>query len=118
MCAQHWRLGQSGVLVRWCGARTAPAAAGQVGTVAGLGGSIDHDQALVGHVTDQDVDDAEGKVKPCGDLGDGQDVVAEGGDGPLLHGQLRRLLPMEMVETSVSISRSSWVGRVRPPVMA
>src|SRR5215207_6235573 len=26
--------------------------------------------------------------------------------------------PVEMVETSVSIARSSWVGRVRPPVMA
>jgi hypothetical protein len=26
--------------------------------------------------------------------------------------------PLEVVETSVSISRSSWVGRVRPPVIA
>src|SRR5829696_3916632 len=26
--------------------------------------------------------------------------------------------PVEVVETSVSIARSSWVGRVRPPVMA
>jgi hypothetical protein len=28
MCAQHWRLAQSGVLVRCCGARPAPAPAG------------------------------------------------------------------------------------------
>src|SRR4029450_12890341 len=54
---------------------------------------VDDDQVLVGHIADQDRDDAEGKVKPCGDLGDGQDLVAEGGDGPLLHGQLRGLLP-------------------------
>jgi hypothetical protein len=33
---------------------------GQVGTVAGLGRPVDHDQMLVGHVTDQDADDAEG----------------------------------------------------------
>jgi hypothetical protein len=53
-----------------------------------------------------------------GHLGDGQDLVAEGGAGPLLHGQLGGLPPTEVVETSVSISRSSWVGRVRPPVIA
>ena len=91
---------------------------GQVGTVACVGRPVDHDQVLIGHVADQDADDAEGKVEVGGDLGDGQDVVAESGDGPLLYGQLRRLLPGEVVETSVSISRSSWVGRVRPPVMA
>jgi hypothetical protein len=48
---------------------------------------------IIGHVTDQDPDDAQGKMEVGGHLGDGQDVVAEGGDGPLLHGQLRRLLP-------------------------
>jgi hypothetical protein len=62
----------------------------QVGTVASVGRPVDHDQVLVGHVTDQDADDAEGKVKLGGELGDGQKVVAEHGDGPLLHGQLRR----------------------------
>jgi hypothetical protein len=41
-------------------------------------------------VVDQDADDAEGKVELCGDLGDGQDVVAEDGDCPPLDGQLRR----------------------------
>jgi hypothetical protein len=95
-----------------------PLQQGQVGTVAGGGRPVDHDQVLIGHVTDQDADDAEGKVEVGGDLGDGQDVVAEGGDGALLHGQLRRLLPNGGGGTSASISRSSWVGRVRPPVIA
>src|ERR671920_1389480 len=40
----------------------------QVGTVAGVGRPVDHDQALVGHVTDQDADDAEGKMELCRDL--------------------------------------------------
>jgi hypothetical protein len=91
---------------------------GQVGMVAGLGWPVDHDQVLVGHIADQDPGHAEGKVKPCADLGDGQDLVTEGGDGPLLHGQLRVCSPTEVVETSVSISRSPWLGRVRPPVIA
>ena len=95
-----------------------PLQQGQVGTVASMDRPVDHDQVLIGHVADQDADDAERKVEVGGDLGDGQDVVAESGDGPLLHSLLRRLLPGEVVETSVSISRSSWVGRVRPPVMA
>jgi hypothetical protein len=86
--------------------------------IASVGRPVDHDQVFVGHVTDQDADDAEGKVELCGDLGDRQKVVAEDGDGPLLHGQLRVSSPTEVVETSVSIARSSWVGRVRPPVMA
>jgi hypothetical protein len=50
---------------------------GQVGTVASVGRPVDDDQVLVGHIANQDADDAEGKVKPCGDLGDGQDLVAE-----------------------------------------
>ena len=57
------------------------------------GWPVDDDQVLVGHVTDQDADDAERKIEVGGDLGDGQDVAAEGADGLLLHGQLRRLLP-------------------------
>jgi hypothetical protein len=84
-----------------------PLQQGQVGTIAGLGRPVDDDQVLVGHVPDQDADDAQGKVEVGRDLGDGQDVVAQGSDGPV-----------EVVETSVSISRSWWVGRVRPPVMA
>jgi hypothetical protein len=63
-----------------------PLQQGQVGTVASMDRPVDHDQVLIGHVADQDADDAEGTV--------------------------------EVVETSVSISRSWWVGRVRPPVMA
>jgi hypothetical protein len=82
-----------------------------------VGRPVDHDQVFVGHVTDQDADDAEGKVELCRDLGDRQKVVAEDGDGPLLHSQLRRQLRTG-VEASVSIARASWVGRVRPPVMA
>jgi hypothetical protein len=81
----------------------------QVGTVASVGRPVDHDQVFVGHVTDQDADDAEGKVELCGDLGDRQKVVAEDGDGPLLHSQLRRQLH-NGVEASVSIARASWVG--------
>ena len=65
-----------------------PLQQGQVGTVARVGRPVDHDQVLVGHVTDQDADHAEGKMELCRDLGDGQEVVAEDGDGPLLHSQL------------------------------
>jgi hypothetical protein len=90
----------------------------QVRTVASVGRPVNHDQVLVGHVPDQNADDAEGKMELCRDLGDRQKVVAEDGDGPLLHGQLRVRSPTEVVETSVSIARSSWVGRVRPPVIA
>jgi hypothetical protein len=49
---------------------------GQVGTVASVGRPVDHDQVLIGHVTDQDADDAKGKMELGGDLGDGQDVAA------------------------------------------
>jgi hypothetical protein len=95
-----------------------PLQQGQVGTVAGGGRPVDHDQVLVGHVTDQDADDAEGKVEPCGDLGDGQDVVAEAAMARCSTVSFGVCSPMEVVETSASISRSSWVGRVRPPVIA
>jgi hypothetical protein len=95
-----------------------PLQQGQVGSVASMDRPVDHDQVLIGHVADQDADDAERKVEVGGHLGDGQDVVAESGDGPLLHGQLRRLLPDGGGADQRSISRSSWVGRVRPPVMA
>jgi hypothetical protein len=83
-----------------------------------LGRPVDDDQVLVGHIAEQDPDDAEGKVKPCGDLGDRQDLVAEGGDGPLLRGQLRGLLPGggrgdQRLDLQVVVS-----GRVRPPVIA
>jgi hypothetical protein len=61
-----------------------------------LGRPVDHDQVLVGHVTDQDADDAERKAEPCGDLGDGQDVVAESGDGPLLTVSFGVCSPMEV----------------------
>ena len=76
------------------------------------------DQAAVGHVADQHPGHAQGQVEAGRDLGDGEDVAAQGGDGPLLHGQLGRPLPSEVVETSASISRSVWAGLVRPPVMA
>jgi hypothetical protein len=83
-----------------------------------LGRPVDDDQVLVGHIAEQDPDDAEGKVKPCGDLGDRQDLVAEGGDGPLLRGQLRGLLPGggrgdQRLDLQVVVS-----GRVRPPLIA
>jgi hypothetical protein len=90
---------------------------GQVGTVSDVGWPVDDDQVLLGHVTDQDADEAQGKVEVGGHLGDGQDVVAEGGDGPLLHGQLRRLLP-DRGGRDQRLRPRSWVGRVRPPVMA
>jgi hypothetical protein len=48
-----------------------------------VGRPVNHDQVLVGHVTDQDANDAQGKMEVGGDLGDGQDVAAEGADGPL-----------------------------------
>jgi hypothetical protein len=81
--------GLTEVGVRWSGARTAPAPAGPSRDDRQRGPAGDHDQVFVGHVTDQDADDAEGKVELCGDLGDRQKVVAEDGDGPLLHSQLR-----------------------------
>ena len=49
-----------------------PLQQGQVGTVASMDRPVDHDQVLIGHVADQDADDAEGKVEVGGDLGDGQ----------------------------------------------
>ena len=83
-----------------------------------MGWPVDRDQVLVGHVADQDPDHAQGQVEPGRDLSDGQDVVAQGGDGALLDGQLGGRPLGERVETSASISKSSWVGRVRPPVIA
>jgi hypothetical protein len=80
---------------------------GQVRTVASVGRPVDDDQVLVGHIADQDPDDAEGKMKPRGDLGDRQKVVAEGGDGPLLTVSFGVCSRVEVVETSVSISKSS-----------
>jgi hypothetical protein len=79
---------------------------------------VDHDQVLVGHITDQDPDDAEGKVQPCGDLGDGQDLVQRAAMARCSTVSFGVWSRTEVVETSVSISRSSWVGRVRPPVIA
>jgi hypothetical protein len=95
-----------------------PLEQGLVGTVARVGRPVDHDQVLVGHVTDQDADHAEGKMELCRDLGDGQKVVAEDGDARCSTVSFG-VCSTEVVETSDSISRgASWVGRVRPAVMA
>jgi hypothetical protein len=51
---------------------------------------------LVGHVPDQDLDDAQGKMKVGGHLGDGQEVVAERG----FQESYRRWRPM--VELSIA----------------
>jgi hypothetical protein len=40
-----------------------PCAAGPVGMVAGVGGPVDHDQVLLGHVVDEHADDAQGKME-------------------------------------------------------
>jgi hypothetical protein len=60
---------------------------------------VDHDQVLIGHVADQNPDHAQGEVEPGRHLSDGQDVMAQGGDGALLDGQLGRWPPTERVET-------------------
>ena len=118
MCAQHWQLGSPKSSSDGAQPVQHPLQQGQVGTIASVGRPVDHDQVLVGHVTDQDADDAQGKMEVGGDLGDGQGVVAEGGDGPCSTVSFGVCSPVEVVQSSVSISRSSWVGRVRPPVMA
>src|SRR4029453_5358368 len=53
-----------------------------VGAVANAGGPVHGDQPLLGHVADEDADDAEGQVQPCRDLRDGENVPEEQGDGP------------------------------------
>src|SRR5215207_11041400 len=91
---QHWRLGRSRVLVRWCGGGTAPVPAGlRSGRSPTWAGRWTMTRCSSAMSPTRTADDAQGKVEVGGHLGDGQDVVAEGGDGPLLHGQLRRLLP-------------------------
>ena len=83
MCAQHWQLGSPKSSSEWAQPVQHPLQQGQVGTGASVGRPVDHDQVLVGHVTDQDADDAQGKMEVGGDLGDGQELVTEGADGPL-----------------------------------
>ena len=91
---------------------------GQLGTVARVGRPVDNDQVLVGHVTDQDADHAEGKVELCRDLGDGQDVVAEDRDCPLLDGQLRRQIHSGGGGNQRLDRQGVVIGWIRPPVMA
>src|SRR5512133_440211 len=93
---QHWRLGRSESLSDGAEAVQHPLQQGQVGTVTDLRRRVDHDQVLVGHVPDQDLDDAQGKMKVGGHLGDGQDVVAERG----FQESYRRWRPM--VELSIA----------------
>jgi hypothetical protein len=83
MSAQPWRLGSPKSSSDGAQAVQHPFQQGQVGTGASVGRPVDHDQALVGHVTDQDANDAQGKMEVGGDLGDGQELVTEGADGPL-----------------------------------
>ena len=83
MCAQPWRLGSPKSSSDGAQSVQHPLQQGQVGTIASVGRPVDHDQVLVGHVTDQDADDAERKMEVGGDLGDGQELVTEGADGPL-----------------------------------
>ena len=83
-----------------------PLQQGQVGTVARVGRPMDDDQVLVGHVTDQDTD-AEGKVELRGDLGDGQDVVQRTAIARCSTVSFGVGSTVEVVETSVSISRAS-----------
>ena len=83
-----------------------------------MGRPVDHDQVFVGHVTDQDADDAEGKVELGGDLGDGQMSWQRAAMARCSTVSFGVCSTLEVVETSVSIARASWVGRVRPPVMA
>jgi hypothetical protein len=68
---------------------------------------MDDDQVLVGHVTDQDADHAEGKVELRRDLGDGQDVVQRTAIARCSTVSLGVGSTVEVVETSVSISRAS-----------
>ena len=78
MCAQPWRLGSPKSSSDGAQPVQHPLQQGQVGTIASVGRPVDHDQVLVGHVTDQDADDAQGKMEVGGDLGDGQELVTEG----------------------------------------
>jgi hypothetical protein len=103
----HWRLGRSESLSDGAEAVQHPLQQTQVGTVTDLGRSVDHDLVLIGHVPDQDPDDAQGKMK-----------VADTSAMERISWQRAAMArcstvsfgvcsPTEVVETSVSISRSS-----------
>ncbi len=81
---------------------------GQVGMVASVGWPVDDDQVLVGHVTDQDADDAERKLEVGGDLGDGQMSRQRAPMARCSTVSFGLCSPAEMVETSVSIAK--WSG--------
>jgi hypothetical protein len=91
---------------------------GQVGTVAGLGRPIDHDQVLVGHVTDQDADHAKGRGSWAETSAMDRRSWQRAAMARCSTVSFGVGSPTEVVKTSVSISRAVWVGRVRPPVMA
>jgi hypothetical protein len=91
---------------------------GQVGTVASVGRPVDYDQVLVGHVPDQDGDDAQGRVEVGGDSAMDRMSWQRAAMARCSTVSFGVSSPVEVVETSVSIFRSSWVGRVRPGVMA
>ena len=91
---------------------------GQVRAVAALGRPVDHHHALVGHVTDQHAGDAEGRsslaeISATERMSRHRAAIAR--CSTVSFGDRS---PREVVETSASISRSVWAGRVRPPVMA
>jgi len=90
----------------------------QVGTVASVGRPVDHDQVLIGHVADQNADDAEGKVQLAETSGMDRMSWHRAAMARCSTVSFGGWSPVGVVETSVSISRSPWVGRVRPPVMA
>src|SRR4029450_9629659 len=75
-----------------------PVGQGEVGAVATVARPVPGHEVLVGHVTDQDPGDSEREVDAGGDLGDGDDVAAETGDGALLDGELGVRSPNEVVE--------------------
>jgi hypothetical protein len=95
---------------------------GEVGAVATLARPVHGHEALVGHVTDQDPGDPEREVKAGGDLGDGDDVAAETGDGALLDGEPGGPLPErgggdERLDLEVGVGGSQQPSTCLPTAM-
>ena len=59
-----------------------PLQQGQVGTIASVGRPVDDDELLVGHVTDQDADDAQRKMEVGGDQPGQAGVTGPPGETP------------------------------------
>ena len=80
---------------------------------------MDHDEAALAHVSQQDPDDADGQVKVGGQVGDGGRQAASAQDGQVLGPRYSGSAAMPLTaDTSASRWSLAPPGRVRPPVTA